>query len=160
VRGALAGARVAPGMLSLEITESALMDDIETSVHALAAMRDLGVHLAIDDFGTGYSSLTYLKRLPIDALKIDRSFVDGLPDEPHDRFITEAIVTLGRSLQLTLVAEGVETVAQWDTLDELGCGLGQGFLWSKPVSVDEFARLRGVNFSVVRHGHAAGDAAS
>jgi len=160
VRDALAGARVAPGMLSLEITESALMDDIETSVHALAAMRDLGVHLAIDDFGTGYSSLTYLKRLPIDALKIDRSFVDGLPDEPHDRFITEAIVTLGRSLQLTLVAEGVETVAQWDTLDELGCGLGQGFLWSEPVSVDEFARLRGANFSALRHVHAAGDAAS
>jgi EAL domain-containing protein (putative c-di-GMP-specific phosphodiesterase class I) len=143
VRDVLSSSRVAPGMLSLEITESALMEDIDTSAHALDAMRDLGVHLAIDDFGTGYSSLTYLKRLPIDALKIDRSFVDGLPDEPHDRFITEAIVTLGRSLHLTLVAEGVETAAQWEALDEIGCQLGQGFLWSEPVDADEFAALRG-----------------
>jgi diguanylate cyclase (GGDEF)-like protein/PAS domain S-box-containing protein len=152
VRDALARSHVAPGMLSLEIAESALMDDIETSARALDAMRDLGVHLAIDDFGTGYSSLTYLKRLPIDALKIDRTFVDGLPDEPHDRFITEAIVTLGRSLHLTLVAEGVETVAQWDTLDELGCALGQGFLWSPPVDVDEFAALRATSFADLRVG--------
>jgi diguanylate cyclase (GGDEF)-like protein/PAS domain S-box-containing protein len=150
VRNVLAGSQVAPGMLSLEITESALMDDIETSVHALDAMRDLGVHLAIDDFGTGYSSLTYLKRLPIDALKIDRTFVDGLPDQPHDRFITEAIVTLGRSLHLTLVAEGVETVAQWDTLDELGCELGQGFLWSRPVAAEDFAALRDTDFAARR----------
>ncbi|MFN8026011.1 MAG: PAS domain S-box protein [Acidimicrobiia bacterium] len=150
VRSVLAASQVAPGMLSLEITESALMDDIETSARALDAMRDLGVHLAIDDFGTGYSSLTYLKRLPIDALKIDQSFVDGLPDEPHDRFITEAIVTLGRSLQLTLVAEGVETVTQWDTLDELGCQLGQGFLWSPPVDADEFAALHTRSFAAIR----------
>jgi EAL domain-containing protein (putative c-di-GMP-specific phosphodiesterase class I) len=113
-------------------------------------MRDLGVHLAIDDFGTGYSSLTYLKRLPIDALKIDRSFVDGLPDEPRDRFITEAIVTLGRSLHLTLVAEGVETVAQWVALTEMGCELGQGFLWSPPVTPEEFARMHATDFSALR----------
>jgi diguanylate cyclase (GGDEF)-like protein/PAS domain S-box-containing protein len=150
VRSALASSSVAPGMLSLEITESAIMDDIETSARALDAMRDLGVHLAIDDFGTGYSSLTYLKRLPIDSLKIDRSFVDGLPDQPHDRFITEAIVTLGRSLQLTLVAEGVETLAQWDALDELGCELGQGFLWSHPVPAERFAELRTRHFTDLR----------
>ena len=150
VRDVLAGSHVAPGMLSLEITESALMDDVETSVHALDAMRDLGVHLAIDDFGTGYSSLTSLKRLPIDSLKIDRTFVDGLPDEPHDRFITEAIVTLGRSLHLTLVAEGVETVAQWNTLAELGCQLGQGFLWSKPVAAEDYAALRATDFAARR----------
>jgi len=150
VRDALAGSHVAPGMLSLEITESALMEDIETSAHALDAMRDLGVHLAIDDFGTGYSSLTHLKRLPIDSLKIDRSFVDGLPDEPHDRFITEAIVTLGRSLHLTLVAEGVETVAQWEMLDELGCELGQGFLWSEPLRATDFAAPRATDFAARR----------
>jgi diguanylate cyclase (GGDEF)-like protein/PAS domain S-box-containing protein len=150
VRDALDATRVAPGMLSLEIAESALMHDIDRSAQALDALRDLGVHLAIDDFGTGYSSLTHLKRLPIDALKVDRTFVDGLPGEPRDRFITEAIVTLGRSLHLTLVAEGVETVAQWDALDAMGCELGQGYLWSRPVDAEAFAALHHSDFAALR----------
>ena len=99
------------------------------------------MHLAVDDFGTGYSSLAYLKRLPVDSLKIDRSFIAGLPSDPHDRSITEAIVTLGKSLGLTIVAEGVETVEQWIALDELGCEVGQGFLWSPPIPAAAFAPL-------------------
>ena len=133
VRDAIRTSNVTRRCLSLEITESALMDDIETSARAMHALRDLGVRFAVDDFGTGYSSLTYLKSLPVDSLKIDRSFIDGLPDEPHDRSITEAIITLGNSLGLTIVAEGVETVEQWIALDELGCTVGQGFLWSPPI---------------------------
>src|SRR5262249_19183804 len=93
VRAAIRSSAVEPSMLSLELTESALMADIETSAHAMRALRELGVLLAVDDFGTGYSSLAYLKQLPIDCLKIDRSFIDGLPDDPHDRSITEAIIT-------------------------------------------------------------------
>ena len=128
-------------MLSLEITESALMDDFETSARAMHALRELGVRLAVDDFGTGYSSLAYLKQLPVDSLKIDRSFIAGLPGDQHDRSITEAIITLGKSLGLTIVAEGVETVEQWIALDELGCTVGQGFLWSPPIPASAFAPL-------------------
>jgi len=140
VRDAIRSSRVDPSTISLEITESALMADIETSARAMHALRELGVKLAIDDFGTG-SSLACLKQLPVDSLKIDRSFIDGLPDDPHDRSITEAIVTLGKSLDLTIVAEGVETVEQWIALDELGCTVGQGFLWSPPIPARAFAPL-------------------
>jgi EAL domain-containing protein (putative c-di-GMP-specific phosphodiesterase class I) len=91
-----------------------------------------------------------LKRLPIDSLKIDRSFIDGLPSEPHDVSITEAIITLGRTLGLTIVAEGVETVEQWIALDELGCTVGQGFLWSQPVPAHEFAPLLTADYDDLR----------
>ena len=141
VREAIRASDVDPSMLSLEITESALMGDIETSARAMHALRELGVKLAVDDFGTGYSSLAYLKQLPVDSLKIDRSFIAGLPSDQHDRSITEAIITLGRSLGLTIVAEGVETVEQWIALDELGCTVGQGFLWSPPIPASAFAPL-------------------
>jgi diguanylate cyclase (GGDEF)-like protein/PAS domain S-box-containing protein len=141
VRNAIRSSKVDPSMLSLEITESALMDDVEMSARAMRALRDLGVRLAVDDFGTGYSSLAYLKQLPVDSLKIDRSFINGLPGDPHDRSITQAIVTLGDSLGLTIVAEGVETVEQWIALDELGCTVGQGFLWSPPIPAAALAPL-------------------
>ncbi len=141
VRDAIDASGVDPSMLSLEITESALMDDVDTSARAMHALRDLGVRLAVDDFGTGYSSLAYLKQLPVDSLKIDRSFISGLPSDPHDRSITEAIITLGSSLGLTIVAEGVETVEQWIALDELGCTVGQGFLWSPPIPASALAPL-------------------
>ena len=111
---------------SLEITESALMDDIETSARAMRALRELGVKLAVDDFGTGYSSLAYLKQLPVDSLKIDRSFIAGLPGDQHDRSITEAIVTLGNSLGLTIVAEGVETRRAVDRARRAGLHRGAG----------------------------------
>jgi diguanylate cyclase (GGDEF)-like protein/PAS domain S-box-containing protein len=138
---AIRASGIDPSMLSLEITESALMGDIETSARAMHVLRELGVKLAVDDFGTGYSSLAYLKQLPVDSLKIDRSFIDGLPGDQHDRSITEAIITLGNSLGLTVVAEGVETVEQWIALDELGCTVGQGFLWSPPIPASAFAPL-------------------
>jgi diguanylate cyclase (GGDEF)-like protein/PAS domain S-box-containing protein len=141
VRDVIRSSGIDPSMLSLEITESALMGDIDTSARAMRALRELGARLAVDDFGTGYSSLAYLKQLPVDSLKIDRSFIDGLPGDPHDRSITEAIVTLGSSLGLTIVAEGVETVEQWIALDELGCTVGQGFLWSPPIPASSFAPL-------------------
>jgi diguanylate cyclase (GGDEF)-like protein/PAS domain S-box-containing protein len=141
VRDAIRASNVDPGMLSLEITESALMGDIETSARAMHVLRELGVKLAVDDFGTGYSSLAYLKQLPVDSLKIDRSFIAGLPGDQHDRSITEAIITLGDSLGLTIVAEGVETVEQWIALDELGCTVGQGYLWSPPIPASSFAPL-------------------
>ena len=141
VRDAIRASRVDPSTISLEITESALMADIESSARGMHALRELGVKLAIDDFGTGSSSLACLKQLPVDSLKIDRSFIDGLPDDPHDRSITEAIVTLGNRLGLTVVAEGVETVEQWIALDELGCTVGQGFLWSPPIPARAFAPL-------------------
>jgi EAL domain-containing protein (putative c-di-GMP-specific phosphodiesterase class I) len=150
IRATILNSGVDPSMLALEITESALMDDIDTSARAMSALRDLGVRFAVDDFGTGYSSLAYLKRLPIDSLKIDRSFIDGLPSEPHDVSITEAIITLGRTLGLTIVAEGVETVEQWIALDELGCTVGQGFLWSQPVPAHEFAPLLTADYDDLR----------
>jgi EAL domain-containing protein (putative c-di-GMP-specific phosphodiesterase class I) len=103
--------------------------------------KRLGVQIAVDDFGTGYSSLHRLKLLPIDALKIDRSFVDGLPSDPHDQSITRAIVALGRTLGLTVVAEGVETVEQWIALDEVGCQFGQGYFWSEAVPIDALIEL-------------------
>jgi diguanylate cyclase (GGDEF)-like protein/PAS domain S-box-containing protein len=150
IRSTIRDSGVDPSMLALEITESALMDNIDTTAGAMSSLRDLGVRFAVDDFGTGYSSLAYLKRLPIDSLKIDRSFIDGLPSEPHDLSITEAIITLGRTLGLTIVAEGVETVEQWIALDELGCTVGQGFLWSRPVPADTFGPLLAADYEDLR----------
>jgi EAL domain-containing protein (putative c-di-GMP-specific phosphodiesterase class I) len=122
----------------LAVNLSALQLRLPTSIEMVRdAIRTSGV----DDFGTGYSSLAYLKKLPVDSLKIDRSFINGLPSDKHDRSITEAIVTLGRSLGLTIVAEGVETVEQWIALDEIGCTVGQGFLWSPPIPASAFAPL-------------------
>jgi EAL domain-containing protein (putative c-di-GMP-specific phosphodiesterase class I) len=141
VANALREAGLAPRWLELELTESILIQDAQDAMQRLGSLAELGVKLAIDDFGTGSSSLACLKQLPVDSLKIDRSFIDGLPDDPHDRSITEAIVTLGNRLGLTVVAEGVETVEQWIALDELGCTVGQGFLWSPPIPARAFAPL-------------------
>ncbi len=135
----LAEHHLQPHMLQLEITENFIMNQTDEALVILHDLKRLGVLIAIDDFGTGYSSLSYLKRLPLDTLKIDQSFVRGLPDDPHDAAITRAIIALGRSMQLTLVAEGVETPAQERFLIEEGCEQIQGFLLSRPVTPDKFA---------------------
>ena len=116
----------------MEITETALMADTSAAGATLRDLRGLGLHLAVDDFGTGYSSLTYLKRFPVEAIKIDRSFVSGLGLESDDTSIVEAVVRLGHSLGLTVVAEGVETPLQLNRLRELGCDRGQGYLFGRP----------------------------
>ena len=118
--------------LCLEITETALMSDAAASLEVLSSLRRLGVQLAIDDFGTGYSSLAHLKRFPVDVLKIDRSFVDGLGTDPDDTSIVTAIVGLGRALGLRIVAEGVETERQLTELRMLGCDAAQGYLFARP----------------------------
>ncbi len=134
VRQALNESGLPPAMLKIEITESALMADPEGALSSMRRLKALGVSLAIDDFGTGYSSLSYLQRFPVDILKIDRSFVRDLPREDSDsRELVRAIVALGRSLRLTVVAEGVESREQLDILAELGCEAVQGFLFSPPV---------------------------
>ncbi|MCK5898670.1 MAG: EAL domain-containing protein [Methylococcales bacterium] len=127
--------------LELEITESLLMSDVEGATKTLQQLHTLGIKLSIDDFGTGYSSLSYLKHLPVDTLKIDRSFVMGLPDDKKDAAIVDVIITLARSLDLEIVAEGIETKGQLDFLAKKGCDYVQGYYYSKPVPNDEFIRL-------------------
>ncbi|MGI9054116.1 MAG: putative bifunctional diguanylate cyclase/phosphodiesterase [Ilumatobacteraceae bacterium] len=130
--------------LWLEITETALLADVKASTVALRKLRSLGLHLAVDDFGTGYSSLTYLKRFPVEAIKIDRSFVAGLGLDAEDTTIVEAVVNLGHSFGIAVIAEGLETPLQLGRLRELGCDLGQGYLFGRPrpASIIEAERVR------------------
>ena len=132
---------LAPGLLELEITESVLMQNVEDTFVTLRGIKALGVRLSIDDFGTGYSSLSYLRRFPIDVLKIDQSFVRGLSENSQDAQLISAIISLGKSLDLNIVAEGVETLEQLDFLKTHHCEEGQGFLFSKAVAADDFAQL-------------------
>lgn len=138
VRAALADSGLAPSLLELEITESALMHQADGGVAVLERLRQLGVRIAVDDFGTGYSSLAYLKRLPLHKLKIDRSFVQGLPDDGEDATLSRTIISLAHNLRLEVIAEGVETEAQRDFLTAEGCDQMQGFLTGRPVPVEEF----------------------
>ena len=128
----LATTGVRPDRVWLELTESALMHDAESTIASLRALRDLGVQLAVDDFGTGYSSMAYLKRFPVSSLKIDRAFVDGLGRESEDSAICAAVVGLAHSLGMRAVGEGVETSEQLEELRSLGCEYGQGFLFGRP----------------------------
>jgi diguanylate cyclase (GGDEF)-like protein/PAS domain S-box-containing protein len=130
-----------PGRLELEITEGMLLRHAPATVETLEALHALGARMAIDDFGTGYSSLSYLRRLPIDALKIDRSFVRDIPQDADDSAITVAIIALAQSLKLEMIAEGVETAAQRDFLRTRGCGVMQGFLFSRPQPPEDITRL-------------------
>ena len=130
---------VQPGQLIVELTESMLMDRMQDTQRQLQALREMGVELSIDDFGTGYSSFNYLKRFPVHELKIDRSFITGMPEDTTDVAIVGAIVALGHSLKMRVVAEGVESEGQRAVLQSLGCDTYQGYLCSKPLPPDAFA---------------------
>lgn len=134
-----------PQYLELEITETAMMDDIDTAIERLREIKNMGIQIAIDDFGTGYTSINYLKQLPISVLKIDQNFVKGIPHNQNDNAITTAVIALGHSLGLKVVAEGVETAEQLQFLVALGCNVVQGYFFSRPLSegkvVLQFAKL-------------------
>jgi len=129
---------ISPRQLELEITESLLMDDTEASQLALRALKALGTSIFLDDFGTGYSSLAYLKKFPLDGLKIDRSFINDLPGDTDDEAITSAILALSKALRLGVVAEGVETREQFNFLRDAGCQVAQGYLFSRPLVFTDF----------------------
>ncbi|MFZ3371478.1 MAG: EAL domain-containing protein, partial [Desulfitobacteriaceae bacterium] len=130
-----------PHFLDLEITESIAMQDVEFTIQILNAFKVMGITLSIDDFGTGFSSLYYLKRFPIDTLKIDRSFIADIDTVPDGGQIVNAIIVLAQNLHLKVIAEGVETTEQYAFLKEKNCDEMQGFLFSKPVPADEFEKM-------------------
>jgi EAL domain-containing protein (putative c-di-GMP-specific phosphodiesterase class I) len=141
VQAVLAVTGLEPDRLSLEITETAFGDDPARALEVLRRLKEIGVRLELDDFGTGYSSLTYVRNFPIDALKIDRSFVQGLCQSPEDAAIVAAVISMGRALGVNVVAEGVESEDQAFALSTLGCTLAQGFLFSRPVPAGQLREL-------------------
>ena len=141
IRRALDEAGLEPQYLEVELTESAVMSDPEESIAILEQLSAMGVLVSVDDFGTGYSSMSYLRRLPIDKLKIDRVFINEIVSRPEDASIVRAIVSLAHSLRLKVVAEGVETPAQLDFLKAVGCDEYQGYHFSRPVPAIDFERL-------------------
>jgi diguanylate cyclase (GGDEF)-like protein len=141
IRSALEVSGLEPQLLEVELTETAVMSDAEESVHILEAMSRMGVLVSVDDFGTGYSSMSYLRRFPIDKLKIDRCFVEQMTQRPEDASIVQAIISLAHSLRLKVIAEGVETPEQLQLLAELGCDQYQGFFFSPALIPSQFAEL-------------------
>lgn len=125
----------------LEITESAMMQDVESAALTLRALKSLGLQVAIDDFGTGYSSLSYLHHFPVDCLKIDRSFIANLESARHTRALVQGIISLAHALGITVAAEGVETAAQVARLRAMGCDSAQGYHFARPLPADEAAAL-------------------
>jgi diguanylate cyclase (GGDEF)-like protein/PAS domain S-box-containing protein len=138
---------VDPTMLELEITESMMMHNPEKTVQILAGLKAMGIRIAIDDFGIGYSSLSHLKKFPIDTIKIDRSFIQDVPGDHADEAITEAVIAMGKSLNIKVVAEGVETMEQLQFLARHNCDEIQGYFFSKPATAEEFTRLLWENYS-------------
>jgi EAL domain-containing protein (putative c-di-GMP-specific phosphodiesterase class I) len=138
VRASMAASSIEPEWVHLELTESSLIEDSTPSVRLLEATRDLGVELIVDDFGKGYSSLAYLKALPVSALKIDREFIVGLETGENDALIVQAVLSLARALNLDVIAEGIENLAQARLLRTMGCEYGQGYIWSEALPAEEF----------------------
>jgi len=141
VEKVLSDSGIDPTRLKIELTESLVIDNVIDTIARMQALKSLGVSFAMDDFGTGFSSLSYLKRLPLDQLKIDRSFVRDLAHDPNDAAIVQTIITMGRTLGLNVIAEGVESEAQLEFLASHGCHAYQGYLFSRPVPLKEFERL-------------------
>ncbi len=141
VEQALTESGLDPRLLTVELTETLLLRDTAVTMSRITGLRQLGVSLALDDFGTGYSSLSYLRRFPIDVLKMDKSFLDDIPGDEQDEAVVRAIVDIGTTLQLQLIAEGVETGEQADALADLGCPFGQGYHFARPVPHDDAVRL-------------------
>jgi len=142
---------IEPELLELELTETASMADADKSVALLAQLKSMGVRLAIDDFGTGFSNLNYLKRFPVDKLKLDQSFVADIMDSGDDLAISRAVIAMAHSLRLTVVAEGVETADQLALLAEHGCDMMQGYYFSRPVPAEDFGRMLREGFSLAQH---------
>jgi EAL domain-containing protein (putative c-di-GMP-specific phosphodiesterase class I)/GGDEF domain-containing protein len=132
---------LSPTRLELEITESLAMNDAEKSIATMNELREIGIQLSIDDFGTGYSSLSYLKRFPINKLKVDQSFVRNMTSNPNDASIAKTVILLGQSLNLTVIAEGVETQEQLALLEQYGCDEVQGYLFSKPIPKESLEKF-------------------
>ncbi len=141
VEAALRKYGIAPACLGIEITESTVMGDPDKAVAALTRLKDIGVGISLDDFGTGYSSLGYLKRFPIDVLKIDKSFVDDVTTSSSDAAIARSVISLAHNLDMRVIAEGVETRAQVDFLTEHGCDEMQGYYFSRPLPAEAFTAL-------------------
>lgn len=138
VRTIVAESECDPTFLELEITESMVMEDVESAIETMKAIRNIGISLSMDDFGTGYSSLAYLRKFPLDALKIDRSFVCGMMESSADASIVSAICSIGRNLGLDVIAEGVENEFEVPMLKEMGCTMIQGYLYGKPMTIEDF----------------------
>ena len=138
IDAALSEAALPASWLELEITESMVMEDPERVIDLLGKIRDRGIHLSLDDFGTGHSSLAYLKRFPIDCVKIDREFVKDIPENTDDVAIARTIIAMAKALGLATVAEGVDTVEQLELLKTMGCDQIQGFYFSSPLAPDDF----------------------
>jgi EAL domain-containing protein (putative c-di-GMP-specific phosphodiesterase class I) len=143
IEAAIAETGLDPRNLRLEVTETVAMHDVEATVSKLEALKGLGIQLAIDDFGTGYSSLGYLKRFPVDSLKIDRSFIEGLGVDVQDTAIVQSVVALAKVLRLTVVGEGIENAAQAAHLEAIGCEHGQGYLFARPQPAESLTLLLG-----------------
>jgi EAL domain-containing protein (putative c-di-GMP-specific phosphodiesterase class I) len=141
IKAILAETGVEASRLELELTEGMLVEDIEDTVEKMEALRGIGVRFAIDDFGTGYSSLAYLQQLPLHKLKIDQSFVKNISDEQSGDVLVDTIVVMGKHLNLTVIAEGVESESQFHALCKMGCDQFQGYLLSRPVDESQFYRL-------------------
>jgi EAL domain-containing protein (putative c-di-GMP-specific phosphodiesterase class I) len=143
----LAETGLAPSSLVIEITESVMMQDMELSIQRLSELKELGVQLAVDDFGVGYSSLNYIRRFPIDILKVDKSFIDGVAGGGEESALTAAIIELAAILGLRPVAEGIERADQLEKLLSLNCELGQGFYFAEPMPIDGIGELLSANKS-------------